>query len=61
MPEWIKSIWAALSSWWGSLSTAMRWFIMVVVVAIIVFMMYSFVFMGTDWSGPFSFLSGLLQ
>ena len=38
----------------------MRWFIMVVVVAIIAFMMYSFVFMGTDWSGPFSFLSGLL-
>ena len=61
MPQWIKDIWTAVSKWWGSLSAAMRWFIMIVVVLIIAFMMGTYVFAGTDWSGPFSWIGGLIQ
>jgi hypothetical protein len=54
MPEWIKA-------WWSGLSMAMRWFVMICVVLLIAFILGSFVFLGTDWSGPFGWFGSVVQ
>ena len=44
MMDWI-------SAWWTGLGSAQRWFIMVAIVAIIVGVLASYIFLDTDYSG----------
>lgn len=55
MPQWIKD-------WWSSLSSLQRTlvivFVAVLVLGVVGFVLYTFAFMGTDYSGFGSWLQG---
>ena len=42
MPEWIKN-------WWTGLDTAQRWFVMIVIVAVVFYFLITYT-MGTNWA-----------
>lgn len=54
MPDWIRE-------WWQGLDTAMRWFIMVVIVVLIFFVLSTYVFLDTDYSGVGQWVQGFFN